>query len=181
MSLKGLGIGPRFTSLTFESNHVQQSGAVYVTASGNDVAENPMGGVLKNPTTFDRCKFIKHAAAMTGGAIDTVSGLDVISNTNFEGNTAGTEGALRLGGTASLEICIFIDISSGNGVGPAISNVGSVPSVAACTFVDNVFNCVPGQFLDYSTSDHVREHRPCSPPSRTCRVVLVIRHTEQKT
>lgn len=157
VSVQGVGVGLQFVGLTFMSNDAQVGGAAYVTSSGTAVSKNQVGVPVPQPTRFERCNFVGNDARATGGAIDTGAGLDVLVSTYFEGNTAGIGGALRLAGTASLDNCTFLENTSDEDEGPAVSNVGFVSSITACTFVDNTVNCEPGKFVDYHETNTVSD------------------------
>lgn len=81
----------------------------------------------------------------------TASGNDTIGDTKFEGNAAGTGGALRLAGTARLRGCSFVDNVSGQGEGPAVSNIGYLEELSWSKFSGNVFDCPAETFLDFNT------------------------------
>lgn len=101
------------------------------------------------PTIFNRCTFIGNTARGTGGAMEISSGISVLTNNMFEGNTAGVGGALRLGGTLSLDNCSFVENSSNEAGGPAVSNIGFLKDFSNSSFANNVFLCAPGMFLDF--------------------------------
>ena len=146
--VSGAGTGPAFSRATFVSNSAQVGGAVSSFGSGNSKsvseAEPP------DPTTFDRCRFIGNRAT-TGGAIDSAAGYDSIIDSTFEDNAAGTGGALRLAGTASIDGCSFVENFSGDGAGAVVSNIGTIARMANISFAGNGFNCPAGMFLDYNT------------------------------
>lgn len=146
--VSGAGIGPQFVSMVFVSNVAQIGGGVYATGSGTTETKDPAGTVITNPTTFDRCKFFDNMAWATGGAIESGAGVDVANNSVFVGNTAGVGGALRLAGTATLNNCSFLENSSDDGGGPAVSNIGFLSNISHSRFYDNVFMCNGGSFLD---------------------------------
>ena len=145
------GTGPTFLSVRFVSNSAQIGGAVSSVASGNLLES----GSVK-PTTFDRCRFVGNRAAATGGAVESAAGQDAFVGSVFEGNKAGTGGALRLAGTSSMENCSFVENMSDDGGGAAVSNIGSIEEMVNISFSGNVFDCKPGMFLNYSAvSDDV--------------------------
>ena len=143
--ISGTGAGPIFPGVSFVSNSAQVGGAVSSVASGNLVES-----VYNSPTTFDRCRFIDNEATATGGAIESAAGQDVFVGSVFEGNKAGTGGALRLAGTSSMENCSFVDNLSDDGRGTAVSNIGSILKMENISFSGNIFDCKPGMFLGYN-------------------------------
>eukprot|EP00752_Nemacystus_decipiens_P012585 g11145.t1 len=145
--VSGAGVGPLFTGVSFVSNVAQVGGAVSTVGSGNlkgfgDV-ESP------NPTTYDRCRFIRNRATATGGGIESASGQDFIFNSEFEGNRAVAGGALRLAGAAAVENCTFSDNASDDGGGAAVSNIGSLSWMTNISFISNIFYCEPDMFLGF--------------------------------
>eukprot|EP00752_Nemacystus_decipiens_P007555 g6749.t1 len=147
--VSGAGTGPAFSSATFVSNSAQVGGAVAVFGSGNSKsvseAEPP------DPTTFHRCRFEGNRAT-TGGAIDSAAGHDFVVDSTFEDNVAGTGGALRLAGTATIDGCSFVENFSDDGGGAVVSNIGTISSMSDISFSGNGFNCPAGMYLDYNTS-----------------------------
>eukprot|EP00903_Cladosiphon_okamuranus_P016020 g14792.t1 len=148
VSMSSTGFGPVFTNVSFVSNTAQVGGALSMLASGNSI--NSDGTVAA--TTFDRCRFIDNTAFATGGAIETAAGQDALAMSVFEGNTAGTGGALRLAGKASVYNCSFVENVSSDGGGPAVSNIGYISKMTGITFSDNVFDCRESTFLDFKKS-----------------------------
>lgn len=146
--VSGTDVGPIFTSASFLSNSAQVGGAVSTVGTGNlkqaALVEPP------NPTTFDRCRFIDNTATATGGAIESAAGQDYFVGSIFQGNTAGTGGALRLAGTSSFVNCSFVENVSDDGGGAAVSNIGFVSGMENAVFTDNIFACPTGMFLDYN-------------------------------
>lgn len=146
--VSGAGVGPSFTNVSFISNSAQAGGAVSTVGSGN---VRSTGGVeALNPTTFRGCLFIGNRATATGGAIESAAGQDEYMDSIFVGNRAGTGGALRLAGTASVENCSFVENVSDDGGGAAVSNIGSILTMANISFGRNVFDCHLGTFLNYT-------------------------------
>lgn len=147
--VSGTAVGPSFSEVSFASNTAQVGGAVSVVGSGNlkEIADV----VPPNPTTFDRCLFEDNRAAATGGAVESAAGQDAFVGSVFRGNAAGTGGALRLAGTASLDDCSFVENVSDDGGGAAVSNIGSLLKMEANSFSGNVFACQPGMYLDFNT------------------------------
>lgn len=143
--LSNTGIGPVFTNVSFVSNAAQVGGAFSMFASGNSVN----GDGTFAATTFDRCRFVGNTAFATGGAIETAAGHDALVMSVFEGNAAGTGGALRLAGTASVHNCSFVENVSVDGGGAAVSNIGFVSEMAGASFSGNAFDCQKGTFLDF--------------------------------
>ncbi|CAM9191106.1 unnamed protein product [Ectocarpus sp. 13 AM-2016] len=163
--MSGTGFGPVFTGVRFISNSAQVGGAVSAVGSGN-IKENADISP-PNPTTFDRCHFIDNRATATGGAVDSAAGQDSFVNSTFQGNRAGTGGGLRLAGTASLDSCLFVDNMSDDEGGAAVSNIGSLLSVANISFSGNVFDCDTGMYLDYNASGNPFE-AACSGCETAC-------------
>lgn len=147
--VSGAGIGPVFRGVRFISNSAEIGGAVYTTGTGTTRTKDERGNPKPNPSTSDRCEYISNTATATGGAVESGAGLDLFNNTLFKGNRAGVGGALRLAGMASLDNCFFIENTSDNEQGPAVSNIGSISSLSDTTFVHNVFACEPGMYLEY--------------------------------
>ena len=146
--VSGTGVGPAFPGVMFVSNFAEVGGAVSAVGSGN--LKGAADFLPPNPTTFERCIFMNNRAAATGGAIESAAGQDAFNSSVFEGNKAGTGGALRLAGTASMESCRFVENLSDDGGGAAVSNIGSMWKVENLSFSGNVFDCEPGMFLSYS-------------------------------
>ncbi len=133
-------LSPTFTDVIFVSNSAEVGGAVSAVGSG-----------YLSATTFERCHFIDNQATTAGGAIDSAAGVDALSSSVFEGNKAGTGGALRLGGTAYMDNCSFVENISDNGGGAAVSISGATLVMENISFSGNVFNCEPGMYLNYSS------------------------------
>lgn len=143
--LSSTGFGPVITNVSFVSNVAQVGGAFSTFASGNSI--NGDGTVAA--TTFDRCRFAGNRAFATGGAIETAAGHDSLISSVFEGNSAGTGGALRLAGTASVYNCSFVENVSADGGGAAVSNIGFISTMEGIAFSGNAFDCQEGTFLDF--------------------------------
>lgn len=139
-------LGPIFTDASFISNSAAIGGAVSIFGSGNSEDE----GGQTSPTTFNRCQFIDNQASSTGGAINSAAGQDAIDGSVFAGNSAGTGGALRLAGTASVYNCSFVENISKDGQGPAVSNIGLIESIASTSFSGNGFDCPSGEEIHVS-------------------------------
>ena len=148
--LSGTGFGPTFSGVGFVSNSAQVGGAVSTVGSGT--IRDPADVEATSPTTFDGCLFVGNTATATGGAIESAAGQDAYLGNFFEGNRAGTGGALRLAGTASVDNCSFVENVSDDGGGAAVSNIGFVSRMANVSFSGNVFDCAPGTFLDFNVS-----------------------------
>ncbi len=136
-------VGPTFAGISFVSNSAQVGGAVSAFASGN------REGTQDSPTTFDRCLFLDNTAFATGGAVESAAGQEIFVSSVFEGNKAGTGGALRLGGAAHMYNCSFVENVSGDGGGAAVSNIGVISSMENISFSGNMYDCQEGTFLDY--------------------------------
>ncbi|CAM9707195.1 unnamed protein product, partial [Sphacelaria rigidula] len=126
-------IGPQFIGATFTSNSAERGGAVFLTGSGNKVTDYK----FLDPTTFDQCQFHRNVAGIDGGAVETGAGRDIFTDTLFVGNVAQVGGALSLAGEACISNCTFIENTSAQGDGPAISNVGSIERIENSYFADN--------------------------------------------
>lgn len=142
--IANVAAGPQFTGVRFISNSAEFGGGVYVLASGTE-----------SRTEFDRCNFIDNTASSDGGAVSSSFGQDDFVGSNFEGNTARFGGALNLAGTySSVSDCTFIDNSSEEGEGPAVSNRGLISSFSGSSFSTNVVVCASGEYretgIDYN-------------------------------
>ena len=102
--VSGTGIGPVFPGVSFVSNSAQVGGAVSTVGSGFS-----HGNGIVYPTVFEECHFIDNRATATGGAVESAAGQDTFVSCVFEGNKAGTGGALRLAGTAYMKNCSFVE------------------------------------------------------------------------
>lgn len=145
--VSSFGVGLVFPGVRFVDNVSGAGGAVYVTGSGNEALDDFLF-TPESATKFDGCQFMGNRATATGGALETVAGQDHISNSIFVGNTAGVGGALRLGGKTFMDNCSFVDNRSDEGEGPAVDNVGFVGRMTGASFIGNVFNCQPGEYLE---------------------------------
>lgn len=152
--LSGADIGPTFRGFTFVSNSAQLGGGVYITGSGNSRMIRT-GEQQSNQVRFEECTFIQNKAEAMGGAMHTAAGQDILTNTSFVENKAGTGGALRLAGTAALDNCSFIDNVSDEESGAAVSNIGYISSMMDNSFRGNVYNCEPGTFLNFNEVSHL--------------------------
>ena len=141
--LSGTSGGPAFTDVSLVSNSAEIGGAVSLFGSGTKEPGD-------HPTTFDWCRFIGNRAAAKGGAINSAAGKDSIFSSVFEGNSAGTGGALRLAGTTSVYNCSFVENSSDDGEGAAVSNIGYIAMIENISFSSDGFDCPSGMFLDYN-------------------------------
>lgn len=151
--MAGVGTGPVFARSTFTNNSSPRGGAVYSASSGVATID-----FVKYPTMYEDCLFADNRASATGGAIESVAGYDQIVDSVFEGNTAGVGGALRLGGSAVLTNCTFVDNISDEDGGAAISNLGVLEVNGGATrFSGNVFWCENGTYLDYVDGDRYKQ------------------------
>lgn len=150
--VSGAGAGPAFSSALFVSNSAQVGGAVSTFGSGSSKSVSDIEP--PNPTTFERCHFVGNRAT-TGGAIDSAAGHDSVVDSTFDDNTAGTGGALRLAGTASIDSCSFVENFSNDGGGAVVSNIGTISKMVNISFTGNGFNCPAGMFLDYNAVSSV--------------------------
>lgn len=141
--MSGVTEGPTFAEVTFISNSAEIEGALSIFASGTE------GGHDDCATTFSRCRFLGNRAATTGGAINSVAGQDDIESSIFEDNSAGTGGAMRLAGAASVNNCSFVESTSNDGEGPAMPNIGYFSRMENNYFSSNGFDCPSSMFLDY--------------------------------
>ncbi|CAN0042723.1 unnamed protein product [Ectocarpus fasciculatus] len=148
--VSGAGVGLAFVNVSFVANSAQVGGAASIVGSGN--LKGFFDLEWPSPTTFDRCSFVGNQASATGGAIETAAGQDVFVGNVFVGNMAGTGGALRMAGTASVENCSFVDNVSDDGEGAAVSNIGFISRMANIYFSENAFDCPSGTFLDLNAS-----------------------------
>lgn len=99
-------------------------------------------------------------------------------------NFTGNGGALRLGGTVTMENLVFeenkattagIDDATA-AAGPAISNVGILLAMTNITFIDNTFYCSAGTYVDYVQvrQPHTRTRYSCVWPSEHRQVMGLI-------
>lgn len=143
--------GPKFVGTKFVLNSAKIGGGVYTTGSGIAVEFNGDGVPEPQfPLTFTSCEFNGNYASTRGGALDSGAGIDLIVNTSFVDNVAGSGGALRLSGEASLEGCDFIENTSDEDKGLGVYNEGFVSSISNCRFINNVVSCEPSSFLAYN-------------------------------
>lgn len=155
----GVVFGPKFVGTRFVSNFAEIGGGVYTTGSGIAIVPNILGvPEPQDPFTFISCQFIANKAVTRGGALDTGAGIDRIVNTLFVGNVAGSGGASRLAGEASLEGCDFVENTSDEDKGPAVFNEGLISNMSNCLFVDNVFNCESKYFFAFNQVRLVRAY-----------------------
>lgn len=141
-------VGPVLKRARFESNRAQSGGGVYAVSSGTAVSTNSVRG-REMISTFDTCTFINNVAKEKGGAMSSASGQDLFLNSTFIGNSARFGGALQLAGTASIDSCFFEGNTADLGGGPAVSSIENTVNVAGTTFIDNIFNCGFGSFLNF--------------------------------
>lgn len=139
-------VGPTFVNVSFISSSAQVGGAISLTGSGTSFN---LEDYTLAPTTIEQCRFTSNRAIATGGAVDTAAGQDIFVNSIFEGNTAGTGGALRLAGTTEVNNCSFVENVSHDGGGAAVSNIGFVSRASNLSFNRNVFACQKGKFLEF--------------------------------
>ncbi|CAB1103783.1 unnamed protein product [Ectocarpus sp. CCAP 1310/34] len=141
--LSGVDTGPIFTEVNFTSNVAEIGGAVSSFRCGIE----PSG--VDNPTTFDRCRFVDNQGASTGGAIESAAGKDAFNGSIFEGNSAGTGGALRLAGSEYFFNCTFVGNTADDGEGAAVSNIGYISEMENTFFSGNRFDCRSRMYLDF--------------------------------
>ncbi|CAM9682718.1 unnamed protein product, partial [Laminaria digitata] len=101
-SLYVVNMGGEFDPLTITD-------VIFVSNSALD------GGVIHaigSFIEFDGCYFIGNKAFSFGGALSSASGKYYIYNSAFEGNSAGTGGALRLAGDTFIKNCSFVENTS---------------------------------------------------------------------
>lgn len=154
--LTGVGVGPIFRGVRFDSNSAQIGGAVYSTGSGTVLLTSGK----EFPVTYHDCTFVANRATASGGAVESAAGKDWVTNSTFIGNTATQGGAMRLAGSVSLSSCWFKKNRADITGGPAISNVGVTESIESCSFVNNDVRCSPGSFLDFTHVSHFRVGLP---------------------
>eukprot|EP00752_Nemacystus_decipiens_P005732 g5187.t1 len=143
--LSGVATGLEFVQVNFIANSSPRGGAVYSVSSG---IETDQGGNQDYPVVYRGCSFADNRASATGGALESIAGLDRIEGTTYERNSAGAGGALRLGGDANVSNCDFTN-NSAKEEGPAISNHGVLHLESGLSrFSGNVFWCEYGTYLD---------------------------------
>lgn len=143
--LTGVGVGPAFSGVRFDSNSAQIGGAVYSTGSGTALLTSGK----EFPVKYVDCTFEANRATASGGAVESAAGKDLVLNSTFMSNTATQGGAMRLAGSVSLSGCWFKNNRADIAGGPAISNVGLAESIESCSFVNNDVRCSSGSFLDF--------------------------------
>ncbi|CAM9403744.1 unnamed protein product, partial [Sphacelaria rigidula] len=143
--LAGVGIGPRFTGVSFTGNEAQVGGAIYATGSGTTLTEEE----ADHATVYEDCWFEGNNASFSGGAMESAAGKDVIRNSTFVQNRAPEGGALRLAGFATITGCQFHENQAGQAGGPAVATIGFTSEMTNCTFSGNVFICGEGTYLDF--------------------------------
>ncbi|CAN0168925.1 unnamed protein product [Ectocarpus sp. 12 AP-2014] len=164
--LSGVDIGPIFTEVNFTSNVAEIGGAVSLFGCGIE----PSGG--DNPTTFDRCRFVDNQGTSTGGAIESAAGKDVFNGSIFEGNSAGTGGALRLAGSAYFVNCSFVGNTADDGEGAAVSNIGYISEMENTFFAGNRFDCRSSMYLDFIQQSDDPFEVMCSGCEVTCEACI---------
>ena len=141
-------LGPTFRDCMFISNHANIGGALFSVSSGVEKT-----GDFFVPLEIRRCSFKKNVANISGGAIDSIAGRDLIIESNFKNNTAKVGGALRLSGTASSIInSKFVENVSGEESGSAILNLGFIDNMENNAFSNNIFSCETGEYIGYDDS-----------------------------
>ncbi|CAN0196399.1 unnamed protein product [Ectocarpus sp. 12 AP-2014] len=147
--LTGVGEGPTFGGILFDSNSAQIGGAVRSTGSGTTI----LATGEEFPVTYTSCNFTGNWATASGGAMESAAGKDLVVNSTFLGNTASQGGAARFAGSLSVSNCLFMNNHADEQGGPAMSNVGFMEGIEACTFADNDVLCPSGTFLDFVDGD----------------------------
>lgn len=140
-------VGPTFSGVSFVSNSAQVGGAVSAVRSGSLKAPDD---TQASPVTFNGCLFVGNKAESLGGAVRSAAGHDTFTRSVFRGNSAGTGGALRLEGMASIDGCQFEENASGAGEGAAVSNIGEIDNLKDISFSGNMFDCQPNTYLEYN-------------------------------
>ncbi|CAM9202855.1 unnamed protein product [Ectocarpus sp. 8 AP-2014] len=143
--LTGVGEGPTFSGIRFDSNSAQIGGAVRSTGSGTTI----LATGEEFPVTYTGCNFTGNWATASGGAMESAAGKDLVVNSTFLGNTASQGGAARFAGSVSVSNCLFMNNHADEQGGPAIQNLGFMDGIEACTFADNDAVCPSGFFLDF--------------------------------
>ena len=126
------------TNVTFASNSALDGGAIHSIGSFVQV---------------DGCHFEENSAFSFGGALSSASGKDRVYNSVFKGNSAGTGGAVRVAGDTTITNCSFVENSSREGQGSAVSNVGIMRVMTNVSFSRNFFDCSSKTFLEYVESE----------------------------
>ena len=141
--LSGPDVGPIFSDVSLISNSAAIGGAISAFSTGNKES----GGYS---TKFNRCRFVGNRATAIGGAINSVAGKDEFDSCVFEDNSAGTGGALRLAGEATVHNCSFVENTSNDGEGAAVSNIGYLSKIDHVSFSGNSFDCPSSMYLHYN-------------------------------
>ena len=152
-----VGTGPQLIGVKFNSNSAEFGGGMYVTDSGtdHDAKKFTEGTNPEQRTKFDRCEFFNNIALSGGGAVSSIFGQDYFVSSTFQGNTARFGGALSLSAIdSSLFNCTFVENSSEEDEGPAVSNRGLISSFSNSSFFTNTFVCANGKFRETSRGDN---------------------------
>lgn len=141
--ISGLSDGLQIKGVNFISNEAAAGGAVFSNSLG--VLE---GTGLKNSVDFVECHFAYNEATATGGAVESGAGVHQFRSSSFYRNAAGVGGALRTAGNVFIDQCTFVENSSAEDEGPAVSSIGST-NISSSSFAHNLFSCEKGEFLDF--------------------------------
>jgi len=142
-------LGPTFINVTFSDNTAKSGGAVFFSAVGTYESGSSDEEVTYDyASQFIGCRFERNLALLTGGAMHSEAGFDLVENTTFKGNSVDEGGALRISGTVGLINSSFLDNMSGEGGGSAISNRGVFSEMVEIRFSGNGIYCPPDSFVD---------------------------------
>ena len=143
--------GPRLIGASFSENSAISGGAVYFSGVGSHQSsyyDDDEASVYASE--FIDCRFDRNSATSTGGAIHSAAGVNIVKYTIFTGNLADEGGALYSSGELSLLNSSFIDNTSGEGEGAAISNSGVLLDMVALLFTGNTHHCSQDTFRDFN-------------------------------
>jgi predicted outer membrane repeat protein len=152
----GIGVGlnssAEIRSCSFEGNHADNGGAVYMRtgtlASFHDssfrlnTADQVGGGVALEANNvsayFDACVFSENESLINGGAVFNSTGTSVrMDRCSLNANSAAHGGAVYTHGSATFERCAFLGNDASVFGGAISAHQGAVATYANCTFLEN--------------------------------------------
>ena len=140
------------TGAMFLRNSANDGGAVFFSLVGTDMCSTPTSDnehiIISCASIFNGCRFDGNSASSNGGAIHSSAGRNIVLNSSFVKNSAGTGGGMSISGTTYLFNSYFVDNKSGEGGGPAIFNYGIITEINGLIFSDNKYKCASDEFVD---------------------------------